>query len=704
MPETLDAIFRPQTIAVIGASKKPETLGYKVFHNLASFGFEGAIYPVNPKAEFILGHRCYHSVLDIPGPVDQAIIIVAKEWVAEVIDQCGRKGVKGVIVISAGFREIGGEGVRREEELLAKVREYGMRMVGPNCMGVFNTDPDVRMEGTFAPTQPHPGNIGFISQSGALGAVVLELANHLKLGLSLFTSMGNKADISGNDLLEYYQRDPNTDVILMYLESLGNPRRFLNIARKVTRDKPIIVVKAGKTTAGALAATSHTGAMADLDVAIDAMFHQCGVIRVSTIEEMFTLAMAFANQPLPSGRRVAVLSNAGGPGILATDALISHTLELAEFAPETTEKLRKMLPEEASVRNPVDMISTADEEDYQAALEILLADEHVDAVLVIFVTPILVKSFDVANKLAQVIHEHPHKTVVTCLMGHEGILSGVEELEKHKIPVYRFPESAVQALAAMRRYQDVRQRDYGKIRTFPVDKPAVREIIERARSEQRTLLYDDEVRRILISYGFPLAQARAVKTVDEAVEVAREIDGPVVVKLLSKTITHKSDVGGVQVDLRSEAEVRSAVSTIIYNVQKRFPGEKIEGFLVQEMVKGGKETVLGMNQDPKSGPVLMFGLGGIYVEVLRDVSFRIAPLTDHDAREMIESLKSFPLLQGVRGEAPADIEFIIENLQRLSQLAIDFDEIGEMDINPFIVGARREDCKIVDARMVIRDS
>lgn len=701
MPHILDAIFKPKTIAVIGASTKRGSLGHKIIHNLISFGFEGIIFPVNQKSPYVYSLKSYKSVLDIPEPIDLAIILVPKEYVLEVVDECGRKGVKGIIVISAGFREIGGEGIEREKKLVEKIRQYHMRMIGPNCMGVFNTAPEVRLSATFAPAEPLPGNIAFISQSGALGAVVLELARHLQLGLSMFASMGNKADISGNDLLEYYYTDPNTRVILMYLENLGNPRRFFQICRRITKEKPVIVVKAGKTRAGAMAAASHTGALADSEVAIDAMFQQAGVLRVASIEEMFTLAMAFAHQPLPKGDRVAVLSNAGGPAILATDALIAQGLTVAEFGRETQRRLREMLPEEASVNNPVDMIATATQENYRAALEILLQDKNVDSVMVIFVTPILVKSIDVAYKIVEVISKYPHKTVVTCLMGHEGVLSGVEELEKHKIPVYRFPETAVRALAAMKEYRQFQQKKKGQIRTFEVDKEAARQILLQARKEGRTMLNSDEVRDVLKAYGFQLAECRTVHNVESAIDFARQLNRPVVMKLLSKDITHKSDVGGVKVDLRTEGEIREAFREIHANVKMRFPSAQIDGFVVQEMVKEGKETVLGMNYDAKCGPVIMFGLGGIYVEVLRDLSFRIAPLTDADALEMINSLRNSPLLKGVRGEKPVNIGFIIENLQRLSQLSTDFEIIKELDINPFIVSEKPEQCKIVDARIVI---
>jgi acetyltransferase len=702
MPDPLDAIFKPKNIAVIGASTKRGSLGHKVINNLITFGFEGIIYPVNQKSPYVHSLKSYKSVLDIPESVDLAIVLVPKEYVPGVVDECGKKGVKGIIVISAGFREIGGEGVKREEQLVKKITEYGMRMIGPNCMGVFNTAPEVRINATFAPTEPHDGNIAFISQSGALGAVVLELANHLQLGISMFASMGNKADISGNDLLEYYYKDPCTKIILMYLENLGNPRRFFEIARRITPEKPIIVVKAGKTQAGAMAASSHTGALADSEVAIEALMQQAGVMRVSTIEEMFTLAMAFAHQPIPKGDRVAVLTNAGGPGILATDSVISQGLTLAKFTDETKEKLRGILPQEASVTNPVDMISTADQESYRAALEIILNDENVDSMIVIFVTPVLVKSIDVAYKIAEVISRHPNKTITTCLMGHEGVLSGVEELEKQKIPVYRFPETAVRALTAMKEYREFRQKKKGQIRTFEVDKKTVAAIIKKVQEENRSMLTSDEVRDVLKAYGFPLAECATVQNAESAIQFALQVNRPVVLKLLSKDITHKSDVGGVKVDLRMEQEIREAFREILKNVEKRFPSAQIDGFIVQEMVKDGKETVLGMNFDPKCGPVIMFGLGGIYVEVLRDVSFRIAPLTDVDALEMINSLRNSPLLKGVRGEKPVNIGFIIENLQRLSQLSMDFEAFKELDINPFIVTEKPKQCKIVDARIMIK--
>ncbi|NIX01745.1 MAG: hypothetical protein GWN13_26620, partial [Phycisphaerae bacterium] len=475
--------------------------------------------------------------------------------------------------------------------MVEQIRKYNMRMVGPNCMGVFNTNPEIHMNANFAPAQPLEGHIGFISQSGALGAVILEVAHHLQLGISIFTSMGNKADISGNDLLEYYFEDEQTNLILMYLESFGNPRRFLQIARKITKDKPIIVVKAGTTEAGAKAASSHTGALADSDTTIDAMLHQCGVLRVSTIEEMFALGMAFAHQPLPKGNRVAVLTNAGGPGILATDAVISEGLSLAKFSAETEDQLKELLPEEASIHNPVDMIATADQDSYKMALEIILKDENVDSVLVIFVTPILVKSIDVAHKIVEVLSKHQFKTVVTCLMGHEGVLSGVEKLEKHKIPVYRFPESAAKALAAMETYKTYRQKEDGTVRTFPVDKEKAQAVFAKVKEEGRKSLNNSEIQQALEAYGFLFARCIRVQNAEEAIAFASELNTSIVVKVQSEDIIHKSDVGGVKVDLRTEKEIRQAFAEMHDSIKKHYPEAQIEGYTVQEMIKGGKETV-----------------------------------------------------------------------------------------------------------------
>lgn len=703
MAHPLDVLFKPKSIAIVGASQRSDSIGRMLIRNLLQSEYQGVIFPVNPKAPVINSLKAYPSVLDIPDPVDLAIITVPKDRVLDVVAECGEKGIRGLVVITAGFKEIGGEGVRREEELMAMVKKFGMRLIGPNCMGIFNTEPEVRMHATFAPTNPTRGKIAFISQSGALGAVVLELARTLNLGLSMFASVGNKPDVSGNDLIDYWNADPNTKLILMYLESFGNPRRFFQLARNITPTKPIIVVKAGKTAEGARAATSHTGAMTTTDFAINALLDQCGVLRVSSINEMFELAMAFAYQPLLRGNRVAVLTNAGGPGILVTDALIAGGLSLAELSHNAIRQLKAKLPEEASLHNPVDMIATATHESYRTALEILLDEPNVDAVVVIFVTPIMVTSKEIAHSIIEVLGTHQNKPVLTCLMGHQGVISGIKEMERRKLPVYAFPESAARVLSKMNAYRLWCEKTHGAIQSFTADRKRVSATIDHARKAGRPHLSSSEVQVILEAYGFPFVQSKLTRNVDEILAFAAGINGPIVVKIASDSIIHKSDIGAVKIDLRSPEEIKRSVSEIREAVRVHAPDADIDGFLVQEMIKNGKEMVLGMSADPKVGPVLMLGLGGIYVEVLRDVSFAVAPITDVEAIEMIQRLRSYPLLRGVRGEKPIHQDSLVGLIQRLSQLVTDFPEIVELDINPLIVGTQPDAFKVADARMRLKD-
>ncbi|MBL7994912.1 acetate--CoA ligase family protein [bacterium] len=697
----LDKVFKPRSIAIIGASRKKQTIGREIIHNLIEYEFTGAIYPVNPNADSIHSVKCYPSVKEIPGEIDLAIITVPKQLVLGVVDECGEKGIKGLIVITAGFKEVGAEGAALEQKLVEKIKHYGMRMVGPNCMGIINNDEQIQMNATFAPTKLSKGQIAFISQSGALGVAILENAAALQLGISCFASIGNKPNISGNDLLEYWKNESNTKLILMYLESFGNPKKFIEIARGITRFKPIIAVKSGRTVAGARAASSHTGALAGADIIVDEMFRQAGVIRVPSIEQLFDLAMAFDKQPLPHGDRVAILSNAGGPAIMATDALINNGLTLAELSQKTKDDLRHVLSPDASVTNPIDTTAGGNAVIYGKALQILLADPNVDSMMAIFVPPMTEFAREVALQIVKINEKYPEKTILCCFMSQDK--ENISYLRTHNIPTYIFPESAVAALAAMNEHRKWRLKHEGTFKNFDVKKDHVKKIIKQAYKENRLYLGQSEVFEILDAYGFRVAANTIVKNEDEAAAFAKKLQKPVVLKVHSSTIVHKSDVGGVQVDLRSESEVRHGYQAIYKNLKEKKLDGQIEGIVVQEMVKGGKEVVLGMNHDKQFGPVIMAGLGGIYVEVLKDVTFRIAPLTDFDAKEMLESLRSYPLLQGVRGEKPVHIATVIEYILRLSQLVIDIEDIAEIDMNPFMVFESKSDCKIVDARIKLMD-
>jgi acetyl coenzyme A synthetase (ADP forming)-like protein len=700
--DSLRTIFEPRSIAVIGASRRQDTIGYTILDSLLANGYTGAVYPVNPRADVVHSMRAYPSVGALPGPVDLAVIVVPKELVLQVAEECGAAGVRGLVVISAGFREVGGDGVERERQLLAVVQKYGMRMIGPNCMGVLNTDPSVSMNATFAPTAPPAGNVAFLSQSGAMGVTILDYAREYGIGVSKFISMGNKADVSGNDLLEYLKDDESTSVILMYLENFGNPRRFTRIAREVTQLKPVIAVKAARTRAGARAASSHTGALVGLDVATDALFAQCGVIRVDTVEGLFDMAMGFGNAPLPKGDRVAVVTNAGGPGIIIADALESQGLRVAELSEATRGRLRQCLPEEASVQNPVDMIASADADSYRRVLEAVLEDPGVDAVIASFVPPLGVHAEDVAVAITDTAagREQPAMAV---LMGRKGLRQSRELLHAASVPAFIFPESAVRALVGMDRYRRWLARPAGAVRAFAdVDPMRARAVLERAERAGRSRLAEHDALALLEAYGVPVAPARAAASAEEAIEAAKAVGFPVVLKVMAPQISHKSDVGGVIVGLQSAREVRGAYHEILDRLAEQgFGGEAVDGVLVQRMVTGGRETIVGSFFDPSFGPLLMFGLGGIYVEALQDVVFRIHPVTDIDATEMIRQVKAFKLLEGVRGERGVDLDALAEVVQRISQLVGDFPQISELDINPFVAFEPGQPSLAIDARVLI---
>ncbi|MBR9989532.1 MAG: acetate--CoA ligase family protein [Gemmatimonadetes bacterium] len=697
-PESfLDAFFRPRSIAVVGASRTPGTVGYEIVDNLLNDGFTGVVYPVNPKAVAVHSIPAYRSIADVPGPVDMAVIAVPKDLVPAALEACGLKGVRALVVITAGFREVGPAGREREQELLSIAQRYGMRMVGPNCLGVLSTAEDVRMNATFAPIMPPAGPISFMSQSGAMGVTILDYAAEYGIGIHHFVSVGNKADISGNDLLEYWAAEDATRVILMYLENFGNPAKFTRIAREVTRRKPIIAVKAGRTAAGARAASSHTGALAGVDTATDALLTQCGVIRVDSVEELFDMAMAFGQLPVPAGNRVAVVTNAGGPGIIITDACESLGLSVAELSAETQARLRENLPDEASVRNPVDMIATATPESYRLALEAVLADPNVDAAIAAFVPPLRVRQQDVARSIVEARKSQPAKPMLAVLMGRAGLPEGRADLRTAGVPGYIFPEAAARALAGMYRYRQWLERPAGSIREDEVNQGVVRRLIAEALEAGADYLERDSVLAILEAYGITTLKSARAASADEAAEAARALGLPVVLKIDSQDVVHKTDVGGVALDIRSADEVRTAFNVMVTRVREHMPDARIDGVIVERFVKGGRETIIGMSQDPSFGPVLMFGLGGIYVEALKDVTFRVQPVSDIDAREMVRSIRGVKLLEGMRGEAPSDMAAIEDAIQRVSQLVGANPQIIEMDINPFV--ALEKGGIAVDARI-----
>ena len=693
----LDGIFRPRSVAVIGASRKKQTIGHEILSNLMDSEFNGAVYPVNPTATSVHSIKSYARLADIPGPVDLAVVVVPKGLVLRVVRECGKKGVKGLVVITAGFKEVGAEGAAAEEQLAELVYKYGMRMVGPNCMGVVNTEPDVRLNATFAAAVPIRGNVGFVSQSGALGEAIIADAAQAGLGIAMFVSVGNKGDVSGNDLLEYWENNPDIGAILMYLESFGNPRRFTSLARRVTRKKPVITVKAGRTAAGARAASSHTGSIVGLDIATDSLLEQCGILRVGSMADMFVQAEALANQPVPKGKRIAIVTNAGGPGILCTDSCIGRGLEIAELRPATHRALGEVMPAEATSANPIDMIASADAERYRDGLQIVKKDPGVDAIIAIFVSPIMIDALEVARAIAD--SASGAKPILSVFMGKRRSQEGLAELRKRRVPVYRFPEEAASAMGAMARYRVLRDAPLGKPVRFRVDKARAGKAFAAARSEGRTELLPSEVFEVLRAYGLPVAPSRRSRTAAEAIAAAIELDYPIVLKVASSKMSHKTDVQGVKVDLRNADEVGKAFRDLTSRLRKHDPNLEV---LVQKMVTGGREVILGMTRDPNFGPLMMFGLGGVYVEVMQDVSVKIHPLTDVDAESMVRRIKGFPLLAGARGEKAVDVKRIEECLLRLSRLVSDFEsDIAEMDVNPFIVTDRPETSMVVDARIYL---
>ena len=707
----LDSIFKPQSIAVVGASRKVGSIGREIMHNLIEYNFHGKVFPVNPKADYIHSIKAFPSVSAIPDPVDLAIVVVPRDEVLGVVDDCGKKGVKGLIVITAGFGEMGDEGRRIEIELGERVNRYGMRMIGPNCMGVINTDPEVRMDATFAPPLPLPGRLGFMSQSGALGVAILNIARQLDIGFSHFVSMGNKANVSGNDLLLYWEDDPHTDLILMYLESFGNPRRFVQIARRISKRKPIVAVKSGRTPAGARAASSHTGALVSaqgLDIATDALLEQCGVIRVNTVEELFDLAMGFSKNPLPRGNRLGILTNAGGPAIMATDTAIDLGLAVGKLSERTATELRRLLPPEASVGNPVDMTPKADRSRYEACARVMLEDDGIDSLLVVFVPPMMISAMDIVTGLEELRHQFP-KPVLGVMMAPEEFFKALNEKHPGHMAIYLFPESAVRALWALERHRQWRERPVGELRRFEVNRSAAEKVLESVRAEGRQQLTPHEALRLLGAYGIPVARSVVASDLRELSARARGFPFPAVLKVVSADIVHKTEVGGVALDLRTPDELASAARRMLDSLAQRraLPGQSDSGvaptFLLQEYVRGGREVILGMTQDANFGPLLMFGLGGIFVEALRDVTFRVPPLTDVDAEEMIRQVRGYRLLEGMRGEAPIELKALVESLQRFSQLVEDLPQIAEIEINPFLVFPEAKAFRAVDARVRLAD-
>jgi acetyl coenzyme A synthetase (ADP forming)-like protein len=674
---SLRRFFEPRVVAVVGANREPGRIGSEIFRNLRESGFTGTLIPVNPGAAAVAGIDAYARVSIIPGPVDLAVIVVPAAQVLAVVDDCIAKGVKALVVISAGFRECGEAGQALEAQLVAKIRAAGVRLIGPNCMGIINTNPAVALNATFAPTHPIRGRLGFLTQSGALGIAILDYVKRLNLGISTFASVGNKADVSGNDLIQYWDEDPDTDVILLYLESFGNPRKFADLARRVSRRKPIVAVKAGRSEAGARASSSHTGARATSDSLADAMLRDCGVIRTGTLEELFDVATLLSHQPVPAGGRVAIVTNAGGPAILAADACESNGLTVPPLSAATQDRLRAFLPAAASVTNPVDMLASATAEHFERVVKEIAADPGVDSIITIFIPPLVTAAEDVARAIRSAALG-TGKPIIASFMGSQGVLPALAP-----VPSYAFPESAAVALAAVTRYGEWRRRPATEgVPMGEAARSAVRGQIERALEKGEGWLTPAQCYALLRAADIPAVRVYTAHSADEAVIAARFLGFPVVLKASGKTIVHKSDAGGVKLSLDSPEDVRSAFAELTESF-----GAQLESVAVQPMVNGGVEMVIGGLNDPAFGPVVMAGSGGIFVELLADTAFAMCPVSDAGAAALLEQVRGVARLRGFRGSPVLDEKAFGALIVAVSQLLEACAEIHEIDLNPVMVTA-----------------
>jgi acetate---CoA ligase (ADP-forming) len=704
---SLQPLLHPRSVAVIGAGRTPGTIGNLLMHCIMQSGFSGIVYPVNPNTDSVLSVKSYPSVMDIPGQVDMAIIVVPAALVSRVADECGKKGVRALIVISDGFRERGAEGAQREEDLRHITLSYGMRLVGPNCMGIINTASDVKMNASFSQVYPSIGNVAFLSQSGAMGLTILEHAKDLNMGISTFISVGNRADISAVDLLEYWEQDPATDVILLYLESFGNPGEFAKVARRVSTKKPIVAVKSGTTAAGAKAASSHTGALATSDVAADVLFQNAGIVRVGSVEELFDLATLLSTQPLPRGRRLVIMTNGGGPGIIGADAASRNGFEIPELSADTIAKIKPILKRDINLGNPIDTTAGATTEEYEGILKVLAADKNVDAVLTIFAPPMVLNTEDMADALRRVIPDfwRAKKPLLGCFIGQKGFSSQLGS-QGHFIPLYTFPEEAILALKRTAEIADFRNKPAGKIPALKSIRSAkARNLIDsiiKNTVDRPLWLSPEQISELLDCYGIRQPKIETAATASEAAATAKKIGFPVAVKLESPTITHKTDVGGVVLNMKSENEVKEAYETIRKNLEKIGREKEMSGVTIQPMITGGVETIVGVTQDPSFGPMLMFGTGGIYAELLKDVTLKLHPITDLDADEMIHSLKMSKLFEGYRGSPKSDVKALQDLLLRVSAMVEDVPEIAEMDLNPVNVRPESEGYWVIDARIMVK--
>lgn len=693
----LESLIYPQAVAVLGASRNPGKVGHAFVANLLQSGFQGKIVPVNPEAKEVLGVRCYRSLEEYDGKIDLSIVVVPPKFVKDSIQSSINAGAQVVTVITAGFKEVGAAGAAAEEELVELCKANGVRLMGPNCLGILNTHH--RMNATFAPSVPPAGKISVISQSGALCVAILDWAAKQKLGMGKVISIGNKADLNEADFLQALAEDKETAVIASYLESIKDGNKFLRIAEEAAAIKPVVILKVGITQAGAKAASSHTGSLAGADIAYGAAFKRAGVIRAENFEALFDYAQAFAAQPLPNGNRVAVITNAGGPGIMAADAAETLGLKMVTPSDMTRAKLRPFLPDSASVGNPVDVIGDAPPDRYINSLKVLQEDEDIDAIVVVVTPQNMTEPLALAEQLAATHNQK--KPLLTTFMGGEAVEAAKDKLMAAGIPNYPSPDRAMDALRAMCDYAAWRRRPARIVTRFPVNRRRVDRVLQVYHRSKQAQIGEVEAKEILRAYDFNILDGHLAHNAEEAVEIAERIGYPVVLKISSPDIIHKSDFGGVRINLANAEQVRDAFDLMMLRIQRRAPNAHLRGGFVEKMGTRGREVILGMTRDPQFGPMLMFGLGGIFVEVMKDVTFHLAPITADEAMQMLKGTRSYALLKGARGQAPVDLDAIAGALQRISQLATDYPEIKELDINPFIVGPVGTEAYVADARMTL---
>jgi acetyl coenzyme A synthetase (ADP forming)-like protein len=691
-------LLYPKSIAVVGASSNPQKVGYAVLKNILDGGFEGGVYPINPKSESILDTKCYTTVQDVPDSIDCAVIVVGRDIVLSVMKDCAKKGVKAAIVISSGFGETDEEGKKAQKELVQQAKLSQITMMGPNCLGLIN--PWQKLNAAFGQSLEEPGEIALISQSGALITSIQDWAKENKVGFSLIASIGNKAAIDEVDFFEYLKGDKKTKVIAAYLEDISRGQEFMRIAERVGKIKPLVILKSGRSLAGAKAASSHTGSLAGSDKAYDCAFQRLGVIRAESIEQLFDISTALAYQPLPKGNRIAIITNAGGPGIMMSDAVELSGLEVVDIDDKTKTNLSKLLPVSASVNNPVDVLGDASSRRYGDSLKCILESKSVDGVIVILTPQKMTDDSAIAEELVKVSKIYS-KPVIACFMGADTVKNGVNILRENHIPQYSVPRRAANAMFEMVKYNEYKSRPLRIIERFAVNKNPVIKIIKSYRSRNLLEIGEFDAKTIVESYGMTIPEGHFASTSREAVNIANEMRYPLTMKISSPDILHKSDIGGVKIGLGSATEVEDAFDLMMLRIKKKMPEADIRGVLVEEMITSGKEVILGMKKDPQFGPMLMFGLGGIFVEVLKDVNFSLAPITAEECKEMMEGTKTYKLLTGVRGQRAVDIQAIVTSLLQLSQLVMDFPEIDEVDINPLKVGHPGEGAFVVDARIIL---